>query len=473
MKKLRIFLVNVGLRSRLYPLATPPLGIMYIAAYLRERFPLEIKLVNQRVEDCSHDDIIRQIIDFDADIVGLGSMTPTAHGMPVIARGVRDAKPDTFIVLGGPHVSAFGKPALEHCPAADAAVAGEGELSMEMILRALHEGGGFSHIPGLMWRDKEGEIITNSGRVPVIEDLDTIPMAAYDLIDLSKYWRTQSMPPIPRRRYVSLLSSRGCPYACMWCHNIFGRAFRAHSAARIVDEVRHYVKTYGIDDIEFVDDSFNLSKERLLDFSDLLLKTNGPIKIAFPNALRADLLEESTVDALVDAGVYFCSFALESGSPRIQEFTGKRLNIPQFLKAIELSTRKGIFANGFMMLGFPTETEEEMQETIRVATDSQLHTASFFTVTPFPGTALYEYVKENLQERLKGMDYNDMDFCTMHVNMSTVTDERLFYYQRKAARTFFFKPSRIYRILRDFPQPHLLPLYAPIFLNRAIKGIFS
>ncbi|HPX86269.1 MAG TPA: hypothetical protein PKZ59_06235, partial [Candidatus Hydrogenedentes bacterium] len=72
-----------------------------------------------------------------------------------------------------------------------------------------------------------------------------------------------------------------------------------------------------------------------------------------------------------------------------------------------------------------------------------------------------------------GMDYNDMDFCTMHVNMSTVTDERLFYYQRKAARTFFFKPSRIYRILRDFPQPHLLPLYVPIFLNRAIKGIFS
>jgi anaerobic magnesium-protoporphyrin IX monomethyl ester cyclase len=473
MKKLRIFLVNVGLRSRLYPLATPPLGIMYIAAYLRTKFSVEIQVVNQRLEGWSHEDVARKAIEFGADILGLGSMTPTAHGMPVIAKAVRQAKPDTFIVLGGPHISAFGSPALKHCPDANAAVAGEGELSMEMIVQALLDGGDLSHIPGLMWRDKEGEITVNSGRTPMVHNLDDLPMAAYDLIDVSRYWKTQSMPPIPRRRYVSLLSSRGCPYTCMWCHNIFGRTFRAHSADRIVEEVSYYKKTFGIDDIEFVDDSFNLDKKRLIDFSTILLKKDGPIKIAFPNALRADLLEEETVDALVEAGMYFSSFALESGSPRIQEFTGKRLNIPRFLKAIELATDRGIYANGFMMLGFPTETEEEMMETIRVATESRLHSASFFTVTPFPGTVLYKYVLEHMSERLGAVSYDDMDFCTMTVNMSTVPDERLFYLQRKAARTFFFKPSRIYRLLRDFPQPHLLPLYVPIFLNRAVKGLFT
>ncbi len=472
MKPLRLFLANVGLRSYLYPLATPPLGPLYIAAYLRTKFPMEIKVVNQRLEGCTYDALARMALDFEADIVGLGSMTPTAHGLPPVINAIRAERPDMFIVLGGPHASAFG-PDILIDNNADAAVCGEGELSMEMIVEARRTGSGLNHIPGLVWRSPEGEIITNPGDTPVVQELDTLPMPAYDLIDVRRYWRVQSMPPIPRRNYLSMLSSRGCPYSCMWCHNIFGRRFRAHSPERIVEEIAHYVKEYGIDDIEFVDDSFNLDRQRVFDFSDQLLQKNGPIKIAFPNAVRADLLDEATVDALVEAGVYFSSFALETGSPRLQEFTGKRLDIPKYVNAISLAAKRGVFTNGFMMLGFPTETEAEMQETIRIATESDLHTASFFTVTPFPNTALHEYAKKHYPEKLQHISYSDINFCQIRVNMSTVSDETLYYYQRKAERAFFLKPKRIYRILRDYPQPHLLPLYAPIFLDRLLKGLFS
>lgn len=463
--------MNVGQRSHLYPLATPPLGCLYIAGYLRSKFSVDIQIMNQRVEGCSYEEVARRAVDFGADIVGLGSMTTAAHGMPVIASAVRSLKPETFIVLGGPHVSAFGVAALEKT-VADAAVAGEGELSMEMLVEAYLNGSGLDRIPGLMWRTDKGDVITNPGLAPMIDDLDSLPMPAYDLIDLSKYWRIQSMAPVPRRRYASLLSSRGCPYACMWCHNIFGRHFRAHSPERIVEEITQHVKRYGINDIEFVDDSFNLNEQRVFEFVDLLLKKNGPIRIAFPNAVRADLLNEASVDALARAGTYWLSFALESGSPRIQEFTGKRLNIPQFLEAIKLAANRGIFTNGFMMLGFPTETESEMEETIRVATESELHTASFFTVTPFPNTRLYEYAKEHFPEKLEQVNYSDMSLCEMRVNMSAVSDERLFYFQRKAQRSFFRKPRRLYRILRDYPQPQLLPFYGNIFLYRLLKGLF-
>lgn len=468
---MRLFLANIGLRTRLYPLATPPLGILHIAAYLRSRFPLDIQVVNQRIEACSYEDIARMAIDYEADVVGLSSMTPAAHGLPIITKAIRAARPKTIIVLGGPHISSFGIQALAGTDA-DAAVAGEGEQSMEQIMAAIHNGGGFEHIPGLMWRQPDGEIVVNPGHAPIIEDLDTLPMPAYDLIDVRRYWRVQSMPPIPRRKYVSLLSSRGCPYACMWCHNIFGRHFRKHSAERIVSEVKHYVKEYGVDDIEFVDDAFNLDRQRVFDFSDLLLKQHGPIKIAFPNALRGDLLDEDTIKALVQSGTYFSSFALESGSPRIQEFTGKRLNIPRFLDAIAMAAGNGVFTNGFMMLGFPTETEEEMEETIRVATDSQLHTASFFTVTAFPNTALYDYITKNYPEKTIDLSYSNINFCASRNNVSAVSDSTLFAYQRKAERMFFMKPSRIYRILRDFPQRGRLPFYVPIFLNRAVKGLF-
>jgi len=471
-KRLRLFLANVGQRQAMYPLATPPMGILCLAAYLRTRFDLDIQLVNQRAEDWSTEELARRTIEFQPDIVGFGTLTPWAYALGPLTRAVRQGCPDALILLGGPHISAFGARAMEDTDA-DAAVLGEGELSLEQIIRVRRDGGDFSQIPGLIWRDADGAIITNPGTGPLIEDLDALPFPAYDLIDVRKYWRLQSMPPIPRRKYISLVSSRGCPYHCSWCHRIFGKRFRAHSAERMADEIAYYVRTFGIDDVEFLDDVFNLDHARLIEFSELCHRRNIQIKIAFPNAVRADILTQEDVDALADAGTYFCSFALETGSPRLQELTGKRLNIPRFLKAIEMSVKRGIFANGFNMLGFPTETAAEMQQTIDVASHSKLHTASFFTATPFPNTTLYEYALKNCPERLANINYDRTDFSRIPVNLSDVPDEVLFYYQRKANRQFFMNPIRLARILRDFPQPHLLPLYIPIFTNRVTKGLFG
>ena len=162
---------------------------------------------------------------------------------------------------------------------------------------------------------------------------------------------------------------------------------------------------------------------------------------------------------------------MESGSPRIQEHTGKRLNIPRFLQGVEMAVKRGIFANGFVMLGFPTETEEEIKQTIDVACGSALHTSSFFTVTPFPNTALYDFVLKTHPEKLARVSYAGTDYSLIQVNLSEVPDPVLFYYQRKANRRFYMSPRRIYRILRDYPQPHLLPYYIPIYVSHVTKGL--
>jgi len=472
MKKLRMFLANIGRRRTLYPLVSPPMGIMYLAAYLRKQFDMDIKLVNQRECNCTNEELARQAIDFESDIVGFGSLTPSGHGFAPLTQMVRAGLPDALILLGGPHISSFGVKAIEDT-AANAAVSGEGELTFEQIIRAHFDGGDFGDIPALIWRNADGKIVTNPGTTPHITDLDTLPFPAYDLIDLPKYWQLQSMPPLPRRRYVSLVSSRGCPYHCSWCHRIFGKKFRIHSPERIVDEIEYFQRIYGVDDFEFLDDIFNQNRSRLMAFCDLLHRRNLRIKIAFPNAVRGDILTQEDVDALADAGTYFSSFALESGSPRIQKLMGKNLNIPRFVQGVEMAVKRGIFANGFNMLGFPTETEEEMQETIDVAYNSMLHTASFFTATPFPNTTLYDFVMKTHAEQLANLSYKETDFSLIPVNLSAVPDEVLFAYQRKANRQFFLNFKRIYRILRDYPQPHLLPLYIPIYLNRATKGWFG
>ena len=472
MKPLRILLVQVGRRRAMYPHVSPPMGILYLAGYLRSKFDTEIRLVSQRLENCSNEEVVRRAVDLNADVVGLGAVTPTARNQRDIARQVRQALPNALVVLGGPHVSAFGPRVLEETEA-HVAVPGEGEHALEAVLRAHFDGGDLADVPGVMWRNEDGRVVTNPGQVPLIEDLDSLPFPAYDLIDLRAHWHRQSMPPIPRRKYVSMFSSRGCPFDCMYCHRVFGKKLRVHSAERIIEEIEYYQRQYGVKDVEFLDDIFNLDRKRLAAFCDLVGRRGLNIKIAFPNALRGDILTEEEIDALKQAGMYYASFALESGSPRIQKLIRKNLNIPRFVENIERAAKRGVFTNGFAMLGFPTETEEEMQQTIDVACNSLLHTVSFFTVTPFPGTALYETAAQLYPERLAQLSYDDMDYCSLPLNLSAVPDDVLFRYQRKANRVFFMNPVRMFRLVRDFPQRHLLPLYIHHYAYKLLKGLLS
>ena len=469
MKPLRVILVNLGRRSRTFQLTTPPLGILYLAAYLRTRFDLQIRIIDQKIDNCSAREIAARVIEYEPDIVGLSVMTTTAYQLGEITRYIRRGIPRALILLGGPHIFAFQELSLRN-NSADAAVSGEGELSLAAVIQARLSGEDLAGIAGLIRRTADGAVVTNPGRMPPIEDLDSLPLPAYDLIDLSSYWKLQSIAPLPRRRYISLLSSRGCPYRCMWCHSIFGKRFRPHSPERIVEELSYFTQTYGLKDVEFIDDIFNLDPDRVTRLADEVNRRRLPLALELANGVRADILTDETVEALASLNLYWCSMSLETASSRLQEFTGKRLNIPKFLAGVEMVARKSIFTNGFAMFGFPTETSEEMQLTLETMVSSTLHTASFFTVLPFPNTRLYEVAREYCPERLERLNYDDVNFSSVRINLSAVPDAELFGFQRRANRVFFTRPRRIFRILRDYPGLYRLPAYLPIFLDRLTKG---
>ncbi len=473
-KPLRLFLANVGYHTGVFPLVTPPFGLMALAAYLRTKMQIEPMIINQRLDNCPPEEVVRRAVAFGADVVGLSVFTTSSQLLPITASLVREALPKALILTGGPHASSAKALVMDEADV-DVVVPGEGELATEAVLQTWLDGKrDFSAVPGIIWRDITGEVVTNPGPLPQIEDLDSLPMPAYDLIDLPAYWKVQSIAPIYRRRYISLVSSRGCPYQCIWCHKIFGKVIRMHSAERVVEEMSYFLKKYGsmgMRDFEFLDDNFNFSPKRVISISESLLSRGMRVKMAFPTGLRADLLTGPAIDALADAGMFWCGFSLETGSPRLQKYTCKVMNIPKLLAAGEHVTRRGVFCNLYCMLGFPTETEEEIRQTIDTACASPFHTAAFYTVTPFPGTVLYDIVKETHPEKLQGLRYDDMDFSGMRVNLSDLPDEKLFYYQRSALRRFYGTPKRLYRLARNHPQPWMLPAYVPIFLYRATKGM--
>ena len=469
---MKVILINLGLRKPMYPLATPPMGIMYLAGYLRQQIKdIEIKLINQKVKNDSPEDLVKTIYEFAPEIVGLSSSTVFAALIPEIVSKIKEVLPESWVVLGGPHASSVRKQALNECNGLDIVVPGEGEIAVKQVVESYPDKNALANISGLIWRDSSEEPIENPGPLPIEQDLDNLPFPAYDLINVEDYWKLQSMTPIPPRRYLSLVTSRGCPYQCMWCHSIFGKKIRFSSPERILEEINWLKNKYGVTEFEFLDDNFNFNRKRVFQFSDLVKSKNLKLKFSFPNAIRGDLVNEEEAEALCSMGTYMCSFALETGSPRMQKFTCKNLDIPKFLDGIEMMVKRGVYANGFCMMGFPTETEEELQMTIDIASNSMLHTASFFTVIPFPGTPLFEWLKINRPEKLNNFNYMNIDFAGAKINLTDLPDEVLFNYQRKANWVFFMNPNRIYRLLRVYPQPLQLIRYLPIYLYRATKNL--
>jgi anaerobic magnesium-protoporphyrin IX monomethyl ester cyclase len=472
MKRTRIFLANLGLRTHMFPLVTPPMGLLSLAAWLRKCFAVDLMVVNQRLHNTPVSSLVKMAQSFEADIVGLSAMTTAAYLLEPVIREMRAAMPDVRIVVGGPHATAVGAEILKDT-LADAVVQSEGELSFEMLVEAFRAGSGLDSIPALIWRGEDGEIRTNPGDLPRIENIDDLPMPAWDLIALPEYWHKQSIAPVVRRKYASIVSSRGCPYRCIWCHSIFGKTIRLHHPERIADEVEFHYRRYGVRDFEFLDDTFNFDRDRVIEFTRLLHQRNLPTKLAFPTGVRSDILTPEVIAAMHEAGMYYCGFALETGSPRLQKFVCKNLNIGRFLESVEETARRKVYTQGFCMMGFPTETEAELQQTVNTACNSRLHGVAFYTVTPFPGTPLYGIVQREHPEKLAGIHYDETDFSSMRVNLTDLPDDVLFAWQRKALRKFFSNPNRLMRIMRDYPQPHLLPAYIPILVGRATKGVFG
>jgi anaerobic magnesium-protoporphyrin IX monomethyl ester cyclase len=253
---------------------------------------------------------------------------------------------------------------------------------------------------------------------------------------------------------VSMFTSRGCPYRCIYCHEIFGKRFRAQSPERIVAEMEHYVRTYGVKEVEFFDDIFNLNGKRVIEFSERVRQRNLRVHISFPNALRADILTEEVADALVAAGTRESALALESGSPRIQELIQKRLNIPKFMEGVAMLADRRVFTYGFLMFGFPTETEDEMRMTIDVVRRSKLHVVYPWIVTPYPKTELFDLAMRLKPGKMAGINYAGTDYSVYPcVNLSEVSDKVLKSYLFKCFPALFLNPARALRIVRDFPRP--------------------
>lgn len=433
-------------------MAAMPLGLAYIAGAVRKARPGDdLVIVDGRNLGLKARDIVDRIRDFRADVVGLTATIMDASETHALAGAIKAAFPRIKLVLGGPYATSCWETVVRDANI-DALVLGEGEETFIELLEAFENGQqDLSQVRGLAYL--EAGVPRMTAPRPPIDDLDSLEVA-WDLLGPSQYFhrlRRNSHNRIRKHHQVmGIFTSRGCPYDCIYCHNMFGKKLRTMSPERIVSEVALLRDRWGAREIEFIDDNFNQQNDHAKAVFHGLLEKDLKLDFSFPNGLRGDRLDAELLDLFAQAGVFRISLAVESASPRIQRSIRKKLNLERVTEAIRMSAQRRIVTVGFFILGFPTETREEMQMTIDYACRSAIHVADFFYLNPYPGTAIAaEYV-----QKLDGLRYDD--FSAMPTNLSAVHDVELRRMMRRAYRQFYVSPRRLWRILEVVPKNHML-----------------
>jgi radical SAM superfamily enzyme YgiQ (UPF0313 family) len=399
------------------------------------------------------------------DVVGLSAMTYEAGCMHELARLVKKRLPGAVVVCGGPHPSVAAGDVLAD-PAVDFVVRGEGEHTFAELLSGLDQGRReWSECQGLSWRGAGG-VVHNPDRPPPAR-LDELPFPAWDLIDHAKYYTVPRGGVIySSPRFATMFSSRACPWRCTYCHNSYGKTFRERSAEHVLAEIDYLVREHGVRELVFMDDIFNFRPERAKKIAQGLIERDHRLALTFPNGFRGDILDEELVVLLKRAGMYRCMVAVESAVPRIQKVMKKNLRVDKVRRIVDFIASQGIMVHGAFMLGFPSETEEEMERTIDWAASSAFHTAAFFRVIPFKGTELFGQVQHAGYELPS--DWSAYEPYQTDINLSEVPERRILKLRKRAYRRFYFNPRRLARIFKLIPQKsHMLPYLTLLFARRA------
>ncbi len=394
-----------------------PLNLGYLAGYLRGRGIHDVRIIVSAF--CENDtDIIRR--SAASDVVGFTATSPMVKHALFLAEEIKKRNPQCLTVFGGAHPSVDPAGMLKN-PACEAVVRGEGEATFhELVLaaaagRPVNRAGGAGEIRGLSFRNEKGDIQHNPAR-PLINDLDTLPFPARDLFDQQRFLDIGYGKYGDRGAWM--LSSRGCPYLCTYCasNKVWTRKWRPRSPQNIFAEIKQLREEYRIDRINFADDTFTISRERVVEFCRLMAADNPGVLWAC-NA-RVDNVDEEIFHLMKEAGCVEVWMGVESGSPGILKEIRKGLKPREVHRAFGAARSAGLLTRGYFMIGSRSESRETIGETERLIDSVRPDRLAFSIMTPYPGCEEYDLWK--LRNGHAKVDWSEIDLLeTEAVMVST------------------------------------------------------
>lgn len=332
-----------------------PLGMLSIAAVL-EKHGHGVRVVDL---EFGQDDVGKTVEAEKPAVVGIGGTSTSRFNAFAIAQAVKLINPTIVTVYGGSHASFTAQDTLEHVPALDIVVRGEGETVMLELLRCVAARGDLGKVPGLSYRREGG--IEHNGPMPRIRDLDALPMPARHLIDMGGY---RLKLDLLGTRAASVITSRGCPINCSFCSAsvMFGHLLTTRSAANVVDEMVYLLEHYGAGGLKIFDSTFTLSRRHAEGICDEILRRG----LAFPweCEIRVNTVDLPLLQKMKAAGCYLVDFGIESASERVLERMHKGITLKQAEQVIQWTHDLGIAQKVFFTLGHIEETRDDAEKTL-------------------------------------------------------------------------------------------------------------
>lgn len=385
---------------------SPSLGLLHLAAQVRED-GYQTAIIESDIEGLSVDQVVERIVREKPDYLGLTLFTVAVWRAWQIAKKIKRLLPDVPIIVGGPHLSSMGRETMERFQEFDIAVIHEGELVLAEMLPRLDRGEDLFQVKGIIYRNQGLLVETPKG--PIIDNLDELPMPAWDLLPNFPNAYLPAIYDYPRGPVATIAASRGCPFLCKFCDtSTFGARVRAYSPEAVFNMMKYLQETYGIRHIMFVDDLFIASRIRTLALCDLII--NNRLDMTWSCAARVDTIKPDVLKRMKRAGCWEISFGLETGSDELLEKMEKAARVEKSELAINWTHQANIRSKGLFMLGYPGETEESIDKTKYFVRRLPMTTMNLTKFTPYPGSPIYREIfgtniLEDHWQRMNGMNF--------------------------------------------------------------------
>lgn len=355
-----------------------PSGLYSIAASL-EAHGHSASVLDLEIEEL---DLASLLAAARPDAVGITAATANRFQAIAVARDVRAAAPNTWIVVGGPHFTFTAEDTLTHVPEIDVVVRGEGEVTLPALLQAVADGASLSAIDGISYV-ANGEIVHNPDRPPV-QDLDQLPIINWDSVPWARYdYRFMGM------RCVSLQTGRGCPINCSFCSTtrMWGKHLRWRDPVKVVDDIEYLLRRYPFEAVFFDDDTFTLNRRHLLGICAEIERRG--LKFNWICQSRVDTVNRDILATMKRAGCCYVYFGVETGSAKMLESIHKRITGAQVLETVRDCRAVGLLSHALFMYSLPDETDEDRQQTFAFMDELIAAGLDSFSANPtiiYPGT---------------------------------------------------------------------------------------
>ncbi|KAF0123192.1 MAG: methyltransferase [bacterium] len=417
----------------------PPLGLMYIAAYLKTHTDHSVEILDTQANGFTYTEIEKEIRRTSPDIVGITTLTFTLIDVINIAKMVRRIDDNIHICLGGPHVYIYPDETILFT-FVDSIVLGEGEVAFAELVNALEKNTPLGEVKGITF--KNGDETINTGLREFNVNLDSLPFPDRGIIPYKRYNSVLSKESL----MTTMMTSRGCPFSCIYCHRPhMGKKYRARSAVNVVDEMEGCVKM-GVREFMIFDDIFTLDRNRVFEVCKEIIDRR--LNISWDIRSRVNTVDYEMLKQLKKAGCKRISYGIEAGTDKVLRALKKGTTLKQSEEAIKMTKNLGITTLADFMIGSPGEERGDILKTIDFALRLKPDFAQFTITTPYPATELYRFgldnglIKDDYWKRFA--EDPDENFETP-VWEETLPKEELMELLNTAYRRFYLRPGYIVR----------------------------